>query len=111
MTDRVLYEIWYRRKIINDAILAYGNKCACKHCVLPFGFRPLRIILIDEKKHNQYQIALFLKRMKYVKGLAKVFCYDCSDDVCKHDYQKSTTKKYSPPTEKIKFTQIHVIHK
>ena len=101
--DRKEYEKWYRKKVVDDAIIKYGDKCSCEHCVLPRGFRPLRIVLSDSSLKKQYQIALTLKRSGYKKDLAKVFCYDCSEEACKHDYERSTAKKYLPASKKIKF--------
>lgn len=76
----------YRNKIINTAIIRYGGKCSCAHCVIDNG---LLLIVATEKQdmsQGQYGLALYLKRKKYKKGLAKVFCFGCYP-TCRHDYK------------------------
>ena len=88
----------YRKKIIQDAMTKYGNKCSCNHCILPEGHETLRIVINKKVTQGTYGIALYLKRMKYKKNLAKIFCLDCSPS-CDHAYPR-TYKQLKPKTRK-----------
>jgi hypothetical protein len=88
MGHRLNYHKDYHQKVINDAIHAYGDKCGCVHCILPKGYRPLRMILVDRSINigqGQYGIALYAKRMKYKKRLLILLCRDCYPS-CQHSY-------------------------
>jgi hypothetical protein len=87
----------YKNGVIEKALLKYGNKCHCIHCIHPIGVRPLQIVLDNEKIIGTYKKALFLKRLKYKPRLAKLFCLDCYPR-CNHSYKNT-----------IKYNKIHGI--
>lgn len=84
MTDRHRPNYFedYRKTVIQEAINRYGGRCTCQHCVAD---KHLKIILKKRVGQGQYGAALFLKRNKYKKGLAKILCRDCTP-VCNHAY-------------------------
>jgi hypothetical protein len=95
----------YKNRTIEQALIEYGNRCYCIHCIHPIGVRPLQIILEDEKIIGTYKKALFLKRLNYKQGLAKLFCLDCYPR-CNHAY-KRTIKHSLKNTKNLKKLITH----
>ena len=82
---RINYFNDYRKKIIEQVIVAYGNQCSCIHCITKICHRPLLLVCENMIDKSQYQIALYLRKNKF-KKLAKIYCTSCWP-TCQHDYK------------------------